>query len=83
VTALEWLSAGSLARLGRVVVYLEFALAAIAMVYLAFHLFSDVFDGSPRALPVHIDASCQATRRASSCSASIILSEPPGIGTTT
>jgi len=71
VTALEWLDARRLARFARVVVCLEFALAAIAMVYLGFHLFIDVFAGSPQALPVHIEASCQGTAPASSCRTSI------------
>ena len=71
MTALEWLSAGRLATWGRVVVWVEFAVAAAAIGYLGFHLLGDVFTGSPRALPVHIEASCEGTAPSSSCQASI------------
>ena len=70
MTALERLVA-RLARFARVVVCVEFALAAAAMVYLGFHLFRDVFAGSPRALPVHIEASCEGAAAASPCNGSI------------
>jgi hypothetical protein len=71
VTRFKWLSAGQLARWGRVIVCVEFAVAAAAIIYLGFHLFNDVFAGSPRALPVSIEGSCEGTAPSSSCSVSV------------
>ena len=69
--AFKWPSADGVTRCARVLVWLEFTLAVSAMVYLGFHLFGDAFAGSPPALPVLINASCDGSPSASSCHVSL------------
>jgi hypothetical protein len=72
VTAPKWLRVSNVSRFGRVVVSVEFVLAVAAIAYAGLHDFSDVFAGSPPALPAHIDASCEAIAPISPCRASIM-----------
>jgi hypothetical protein len=71
VTVLNALSIGSLTKFARAVVCIELAFAAGAVIYLGVHLSADVFAGSPPALPVRIEASCEGGS-GSSCHASVM-----------
>jgi hypothetical protein len=71
VTVLRALPATPLTRCARIVVCLELALAAAVVTYLGFHLFGDVFAGSPPALPVRFETRCEGPS-GSSCHASVM-----------
>ena len=61
-----------LPKAARVAVYAELALAIACFAFLGFHLFADVFAGSPPALPVQLAATCESPGPASSCHASVM-----------
>ena len=62
---------GRLAAAGRVIVWAQFTLAVVAIVYLGFHLFPVVFGRSPRPLAGRINARCRGADAQTSCNVSI------------
>jgi hypothetical protein len=71
VTVIEWLGSGRPGQIARIVICVELAVATGALVYLGGHLVGDVFAGSPPALPVHIEASCDGSASTPPCHVSI------------
>jgi hypothetical protein len=72
VKAPDWTRLRWLPTAARAALYAELALAVACFVFLGFHLFGDVFAGSPPALPVQVAATCESTEPASSCHASVM-----------
>jgi hypothetical protein len=66
-TRLRWLPVAARAALSA-----ELALAIGCFLFLGFHLFGDVFAGSPPALTAQLAATCESTEPASSCHASVM-----------
>jgi hypothetical protein len=71
VTVRKWLSLRSVIIVARALVCAEFAFGAGVVIYLGGHLFGHVFTGSPPAVPVRVEATCE-TASGASCHASVI-----------